>query len=136
MKAAVALLTALLAGVSAQAPVPPFRYGTPNPNAPGVRGVNRNGPTNPSTPQLNTPVNQTSLSRLATLNSVDDWCTYGPMEPGTIIGNVEGEVVAYCTKPRNNARVIVSISSPFQSCCYLQHPLLSPTPLANPHPLL
>ncbi|CCF48733.1 hypothetical protein NDA11_000530 [Ustilago hordei] len=106
MKAAVALLTALLAGVSAQAPVPPFRYGTPNPNAPGVRGVNRNGPTNPSTPQLNTPVNQTSLSRLATLNSVDDWCTYGPMEPGTIIGNVEGEVVAYCTKPRNNARVI------------------------------
>ncbi|KAJ1021921.1 hypothetical protein NDA16_003683 [Ustilago loliicola] len=106
MKAAAALLTALVAGVSAQSSVPPFRYGTPNPNAPGVKGTNRNGPTNPSSPQLNTPVNQTSNSRLATLNSIDDWCTFGPEVPGTVIGNVEGETVAYCTKPRNNARVI------------------------------
>ncbi|SPO31479.1 uncharacterized protein UTRI_06609 [Ustilago trichophora] len=105
MKAAAALLVALAAGVSAQSP-PPFRYGTPSPNYPGVRGTNRNGPTNPSTPQLNTPINQTSNSRLASLNSIDDWCTFGPEVPGTIIGNVEGETVAYCTKPRNNARVI------------------------------
>ncbi|CDR98855.1 uncharacterized protein SPSC_04458 [Sporisorium scitamineum] len=108
MKAAAALLLALAAGASAQSTSnpPPFRYGTPSANYPGVRGTNRNGPTNPSTPQLNTPINQTSDSRLASLNSVDDWCTFGPQEPGTVIGNVEGETVAYCTKPRNNARVI------------------------------
>ncbi|EST06764.2 hypothetical protein PSEUBRA_003746 [Kalmanozyma brasiliensis GHG001] len=106
MKAAAALLVALAAGVSAQSSVPPFRYGTPSASFPGVRGTNRNGPTNPSAPQLNTPINQTSDSRLASLNSVDDWCTFGPQVPGTIIGNVEGETVAYCTKARNNARVI------------------------------
>ncbi|KIS65782.1 uncharacterized protein UMAG_06162 [Mycosarcoma maydis] len=100
-----AALVALVAGVSAQS-VAPFSYGTPSPNYPGVKGTNRNGPTNPSSPQLNTPINQTSDSRLASLNSVEDWCTFGPQVPGTIIGNVEGETVAYCTKPRNNARVI------------------------------
>ncbi|GAC77027.1 hypothetical protein PANT_24c00009 [Moesziomyces antarcticus T-34] len=105
MKAAAAILVALAAGASAQS-VPAFRYGTPSANYPGVKGTNRNGPTNPSAPQLNTPINQTSDSRLATLNSIDDWCTFGPQVPGTIIGNVEGETVAYCTKPRNNARVI------------------------------
>lgn len=102
-----AALVALVAGVSAQS-VAPFSYGTPSPDYPGVKGTNRNGPTNPSSPQLNTPINQTSDSRLASLNSVEDWCTFGPQVPGTIIGNVEGETVAYCTKPRNNARVIVS----------------------------
>ncbi len=107
MKAAAALLVTLAAGVSAQS-VPAFRYGTPSTTYPGVRGTNRNGPTNPDSPQLNTPINQTSDSRLASLNSVEDWCTFGPQVPGTIIGNVEGETVAYCTKPRNNARVIVS----------------------------
>lgn len=104
-----ALLVALATGVSAQSP-PAFRYGNPSPNYPGVKGTNRNGPTNPSTPQLNTPINQTSDSRLASLNSIDDWCTFGPQVPGTVIGDVEGETVAYCTKPRNNARVIVSSS--------------------------
>ena len=94
-----------VAGASAQS-VPPFRYGTPNPNAPGVKGVNSNGPTNPRAPSLNTPINQLSESRLASVNSVDDWCTFGPKDAGTVIGNVEAEVVAYCTKPRNNARVI------------------------------
>lgn len=108
MKAAAALLVALAAGVSAQSP-PPFKYGTPSATYPGVKGTNKNGPTNPSSPQLNTPINQTSDSRLASLNSIDDWCTFGPQEPGTLIGNVEGETVAYCTKARNNARVIVSI---------------------------
>ncbi|GAC95032.1 macrophage activating glycoprotein [Pseudozyma hubeiensis SY62] len=103
--AASAALAALAAGVSAQS-VPAFRYGTPSASYPGVRGTNKNGPTNPSAPQLNTAINQTSDSRLASLNSVEDWCTFGPQVPGTVIGNVEGETVAYCTKPRNNARVI------------------------------
>ncbi|EPQ25639.1 uncharacterized protein PFL1_06776 [Pseudozyma flocculosa PF-1] len=105
MKAALFATALAVAGATAQS-VPPFRYGTPSPNAPGVKGVNSNGPTNPKTPQLNTPINQKSESRLASLNSVDDWCTFGPRDPGTVIGDVEGETVAYCTKARNNARVI------------------------------
>ncbi|CEH14499.1 hypothetical protein CBOM_02340 [Ceraceosorus bombacis] len=93
----------LASSVAAQAK---FQYGTPNPNMSGVVGRNSNGPTNPKTPQENTPVNQTSMARLVSVNSVDDWCIYGPPENGQTIANVEGEVVAYCTKPRNNARVI------------------------------
>jgi len=39
---------------------------------------------------------------------VDDFCLFGPPEagPDSLIGNVEPIVVAYCTKPRNNARLI------------------------------
>lgn len=70
-----------------------------------------NGVTNPDTPEIAEPgstVNQTSYSRLLTLNSVDDFCIFGPPEPGpdSVIGNVEPIVVAYCTKPRNGARLI------------------------------
>lgn len=88
--------------------VPAFQYGTPDPNMVGVVGRNKNGPTNPDTPKLNTPINQTSVSRLASINSIDDWCTFGPNVAGQPLGNVEEDTVAYCTKPRNNARVIVS----------------------------
>ncbi|PWN50541.1 hypothetical protein IE53DRAFT_387139 [Violaceomyces palustris] len=84
----------------------PFTYGTPNPNMIGVRSRGRNGATNPSRPELGTPINQSSDSRLASVNSVDDWCTFGPDIPGTAIGDGEESTVAYCTKPRNNARVI------------------------------
>jgi len=70
-----------------------------------------NGVTNPDRPEIAQPgavINQTSDSRLITLNSVDDFCIYGPPEPGpdSLIGNVEPIVVAYCTKPRNGARLI------------------------------
>lgn len=70
-----------------------------------------NGPTNPDRPEIAEPgttINQTSYSRLLTLNSVDDFCIFGPPEPGpdSVIGNVEPIVVAYCTKPRNGARLI------------------------------
>ncbi|WVQ77619.1 hypothetical protein IAR50_007307 [Cryptococcus sp. DSM 104548] len=87
-----ALLPAALAQVTATAP---------------------NGPTNPDTPEfypLGSYINQTSLSRLISLNSVDDFCLWGPPEKGTgvdtEIGTVEPVVVAYCTKPRNGARLI------------------------------
>lgn len=92
------------ATVSAQT-VAKFEYGTPSNTAVGVRGRNANGPTNPSQPSLNTPINQTSVSRLASINSIDDWCTFASPN-GEQIADVEGETVAYCTKPRNNARVI------------------------------
>ena len=85
---------------------PKFDFGTPDPNYPGVVAQEKNGPTNPSKPKLNTPINQTSTSRLASINSVDDWCTFGPMDNSKTLGDVEAETVAYCTKPRNNARVI------------------------------
>jgi hypothetical protein len=62
----------------------------------------------PEIAQPGAVINQTSDSRLITLNSVDDFCIYGPPEPGpeSLIGNVEPIVVAYCTKPRNGARLI------------------------------
>ena len=68
-----------------------------------------NGPTNPDAPSfapIGSVVNQTSLSRLLTINNVDDFCLLGPPEPGpdALIGNIEPIVVAYCTKPRNGAR--------------------------------
>lgn len=68
-----------------------------------------NGPTNPEKPEfypIGAQVNQTSLSRLLSLNGIDDFCMYGPPEagPDSVIGNIEDRVVAYCTKPRNNAR--------------------------------
>ncbi|TXT15776.1 hypothetical protein VHUM_00279 [Vanrija humicola] len=88
-----------------------YNYGTPNSRAPGVLAQFPNGPTNPEKPEfypIGAQVNQTSLSRLLSLNGVDDFCMYGPMEPGpdSLIGNVEPSVVAYCTQPRNGARLI------------------------------
>ncbi|CED84034.1 hypothetical protein [Phaffia rhodozyma] len=70
-----------------------------------------NGETNPDAPFLAQPgaaINQTSMSRLLTLNGIDDFCLYGPPDsgPDSLIGNVEPIVVAYCLKPRNNARLI------------------------------
>ncbi|KAL7415452.1 hypothetical protein BDY24DRAFT_276849 [Mrakia frigida] len=72
----------------------------------GVISSGPNGPTNPAAPSLDTPVNQTSMSRLVSLNSYDDFCLWGPPVAGDTIGDTEGEQVAWCTKPRNDARVI------------------------------
>ncbi|BEI87532.1 uncharacterized protein CcaverHIS019_0102500 [Cutaneotrichosporon cavernicola] len=76
-----------------------------------VTAVFPNGDTNPAKPEfypIGAQVNQTSMSRLLTLNGIDDFCLYGPPEegPDSLIGNVEPIVVAYCSKPRNNARLI------------------------------
>lgn len=76
-----------------------------------------NGETNPDAPEfapVGSVVNQTSYSRLLTLNDVDDFCLFGPPEPGpdALIGNVEPIVVAYCTKPRNGARWVSRGPSP------------------------
>ncbi|AFR98238.2 glycoprotein [Cryptococcus neoformans C23] len=72
-----------------------------------------NGATNPETPEfapIGSYVNQSSDSRLISLNGVDDFCLWGPLNmsggAANLIGNIEPEVVAYCTKPRNNARLI------------------------------
>ncbi|WWC92559.1 uncharacterized protein L201_007518 [Kwoniella dendrophila CBS 6074] len=72
-----------------------------------------NGATNPEKPEfypIGSYVNSTSVSRLITLNGVDDFCLWGPPDqsgdPKNEIGNIEPVVVAYCTKPRNGARLI------------------------------
>ena len=55
---------------------------------------------------MGTDVNQDSEARLVSVNSIDDFCFFGPKDSGATIGETEGEQVAWCTKPRNNARVI------------------------------
>lgn len=88
-----ALLPALLASTANAQVTATFPNGVTNPEKPGFYPIGAQ-------------VNQTSDSRLLTLNGVDDFCIYGPPEPGpdSLIGNVEPIVVAWCTKPRNNAR--------------------------------
>lgn len=66
-----------------------------------------NGPTNPSAPSFDavgSTVDQNSNSRLLTVNAIDDFCLYAPQQPNSEIGDQEANVVAWCTKPRNNAR--------------------------------
>ena len=100
------LKDAASSGKKSSSDVPKFEYGTPDPNYPGVVGKGKIGPTNPKKPSLGTAVNQTSISRLASINGVDDWCTFGPKDNSKELGEVEEAVVAYYTKPRNGARVI------------------------------
>ncbi|KAG7441704.1 uncharacterized protein BT62DRAFT_955523 [Guyanagaster necrorhizus] len=71
----------------------------------GVLATGTMGTTNPAEPTLGTTVNQTSYARLLSLNSVDDWCIFAPPSNNTI-GESEAIEVAWCTKARNNARVI------------------------------
>jgi hypothetical protein len=40
------------------------------------------------------------------LNSIDDFCLWGSPKPNGVIGDVEGIVVAYCTKPGRGTRLI------------------------------
>jgi hypothetical protein len=49
---------------------------------------------------------QESLCQTAIINSLDDFCLWGPPEPNSVIGNVEGEAVAWCTKAGHGTRVI------------------------------
>ncbi|KAJ1304257.1 hypothetical protein OPQ81_005418 [Rhizoctonia solani] len=49
---------------------------------------------------------QTSLCQTAMINSIDDFCLWGPPEPNSLIGDTEGEAVAWCTKPGRGTRLI------------------------------
>ncbi|ORY31050.1 hypothetical protein BCR39DRAFT_571881 [Naematelia encephala] len=77
-----------------------------------VTATGPNGPTNPEAPSflpVGSLVDQSaSFSRLLSLNGLDDFCLFAPPEagPDSLIGNVEAIAVAYCTKPRNAARII------------------------------
>lgn len=56
------------------------------------------GVTNPPQATMGTPINQTSMARLLSLNAIDDWCVFGPPEPNSVIGDTEAYEVAWCIR--------------------------------------
>ncbi|KAJ6632185.1 hypothetical protein B0H10DRAFT_1770936 [Mycena sp. CBHHK59/15] len=71
----------------------------------GVIATGTQGVTNPPVPTLGTAFNQTSMARLLSVNSIDDFCIFAPPYLANI-SDTEQLEVAWCTKARNNARVI------------------------------
>ncbi|KAG9084382.1 hypothetical protein FS749_005271 [Ceratobasidium sp. UAMH 11750] len=53
-----------------------------------------------------TTENQQSLCQTAMINDISDWCVWSSPEPNGVIGNIEGESVAWCTKPGRGTRLI------------------------------
>ncbi|RXW21551.1 hypothetical protein EST38_g4289 [Candolleomyces aberdarensis] len=49
----------------------------------------------------------TSLCQTAIINSLDDFCFWAPPSPGRAVGEIEGEMVAWCTQPGHGSRVMV-----------------------------
>ncbi|GAA6022361.1 hypothetical protein JCM11491_003234 [Sporobolomyces phaffii] len=49
---------------------------------------------------------QDSRCQTAIINAVDDFCLWAPPEAGSEVGNVEGEMVAWCTKEGHGTRII------------------------------
>jgi len=57
------------------------------------------------TNQCGTGSNQTSQCQNLYVNSLQDFCLWGPPEPNSVIGAVEEIVVAYCTTPGQGTRL-------------------------------
>ncbi|KAF7333444.1 hypothetical protein MVEN_02360400 [Mycena venus] len=72
----------------------------------GVVATGTQGTTNPPTATMPTTINQKSMARLLSVNSIDDFCLFAPPTGPSAIADTETEEVAWCTMPRNNARVI------------------------------
>ncbi|KAL0571286.1 hypothetical protein V5O48_010677 [Marasmius crinis-equi] len=53
-----------------------------------------------------TTLGQSSRCQTAIINSIDDFCLWGPPDPNSEVGSTEGEAVAYCTKPDYGTRLI------------------------------
>ncbi|GAA6002394.1 hypothetical protein JCM10207_001097 [Rhodosporidiobolus poonsookiae] len=53
-----------------------------------------------------TTQNQASNCQTAIINSLDDFCLWAPPEYGEEVGNIEGEMVAWCTKEGHGTRII------------------------------
>jgi len=53
-----------------------------------------------------TTENQDSLCQTLLFNSIDDFCLWGPPEHDSIVGDTEGEMVAWCSKPGYGTRLI------------------------------
>ncbi|KAK0472709.1 hypothetical protein IW261DRAFT_1506466 [Armillaria novae-zelandiae] len=60
------------------------------------------------TNQCGTSSNQTSMCQNAYVNSVTDWCVFGPPEEGpeSTIGNIERFAIAWCIKDGHGTRMI------------------------------
>ncbi|KAJ6586453.1 hypothetical protein DFH09DRAFT_1260118 [Mycena vulgaris] len=71
----------------------------------GVIATGTQGVTNPPVPTLPTTIDQTSMARLLSVNSIDDFCIFAPPYLAKI-PDTESVEVAWCIQPRNNARVI------------------------------
>jgi len=53
-----------------------------------------------------TTENQDSLCQTLIFNSIDDFCLWGPPEHDSVVGDTEGEMVAWCSKPGYGTRLI------------------------------
>ncbi|GAA6048247.1 hypothetical protein JCM3770_006502 [Rhodotorula araucariae] len=53
-----------------------------------------------------TTQNQESMCQTAVINSIEDFCLWAPPTPGEEVGNIEGEMVAWCTKEGYGTRII------------------------------
>lgn len=49
---------------------------------------------------------QDSLCQTAYINNISDFCLWGATQPNSVVGDVEGEMVAYCIQPKWGTRVI------------------------------
>ncbi|KAJ7143337.1 hypothetical protein C8R43DRAFT_1130763 [Mycena crocata] len=91
---ALILVSASVASVNAAASFPE-----------GVIATGTQGTTNPPVPTTGTKVDQGSMARLLSVNSIDDFCLFAPPTVAPV-ADTETIEVAWCTKPRNNARLI------------------------------
>lgn len=53
-----------------------------------------------------TTQNQNSMCQTVFLNSIQEFCLWGASQPNSIVGNIEGEMVAYCTTKKFGTRLI------------------------------
>jgi len=53
-----------------------------------------------------TTSNQTSNCQTAWINSADDFCFWAPATPNSVIGDIEREAIAWCTKSGRGSRTI------------------------------
>ncbi|KAH9481045.1 hypothetical protein JR316_0005564 [Psilocybe cubensis] len=53
-----------------------------------------------------TTENQQSLCQTSFLNDLDDFCLWAPAEYGATVGDIEGSMIAWCTKPGHGTRLI------------------------------
>lgn len=53
-----------------------------------------------------TTQNQNSMCQTIFLNSIQEFCVWGAPQPNSIVGNIEGEMVAYCTSKKFGTRLI------------------------------
>ncbi|KAG0148730.1 hypothetical protein CROQUDRAFT_60275 [Cronartium quercuum f. sp. fusiforme G11] len=55
-----------------------------------------------------TTQNKDSRCQTAWLDSIEGFCLWGATKPDSIVGDIEGEMVAYCTQKKYGARMIPS----------------------------